>query len=114
MQLKRNTYSNLMLSIISFLGILLMNSTQLFATDVVPKIGYIPASFPRDPVQVNIFVEHLALGQVLQPLVESDRDGNVIPGVASSWTILNDGRVVRFKLNRGIRFSNGTPIKAAD
>jgi peptide/nickel transport system substrate-binding protein len=37
----------------------------------------------------------------------------VVPDIASSWTSSPDGRVWRFHLHRGLRFSDGTPVDAA-
>ncbi len=79
-----------------------------------PSIGYFPRSFPRDPVNVNIYLEHLLLGQVIEPLVESAPDGRIVPAVAESWTIKNEGKDIEFTIRNGITFSNGKPVTSAD
>jgi ABC-type transport system substrate-binding protein len=40
--------------------------------------------------------------------------GSVVPGLASSWTITAGGTVYTFKLRPGLKFSDGTPLVAAD
>src|SRR5438445_4056219 len=34
------------------------------------------------------------------------------PGLAESWTVFPDGKVLTFKLSRGVEFHDGIPIKA--
>ncbi|MGI9344226.1 MAG: peptide ABC transporter substrate-binding protein [Gammaproteobacteria bacterium] len=41
-------------------------------------------------------------------------DGTVVPGVAKSWEISDDGTVYTFKLRENARWSNGDPVTAYD
>lgn len=41
-------------------------------------------------------------------------DGAVIPGVAETWDVSEDGRVYTFRLRRNARWSNGDPVTAYD
>jgi len=41
-------------------------------------------------------------------------DGRVIPGVAESWEVSEDGTVYTFKLRRNAKWSNGDPVTAHD
>jgi len=41
-------------------------------------------------------------------------DGSVIPGVAKSWDVSEDGRIYMFYLRDDARWSNGDPVTAAD
>lgn len=49
---------------------------------------------------------------VLESLVKVDFDGQMVPGLAESWSQTNDTTWV-FKLRNGITFSNGEPFNAA-
>lgn len=80
----------------------------------IPSVGYFPRSFPRDPVSVNIYMEHILLGQIIEPLVENSPDGKIVPAVAESWRILQGGREVEFTIRKGIKFSNGKLVTAED
>ena len=40
--------------------------------------------------------------------------GELVPAVAESWTISDDGRVYRFRLRSDARWSNGDPLTAED
>ncbi|MGC8465423.1 MAG: ABC transporter substrate-binding protein [Acidimicrobiales bacterium] len=51
---------------------------------------------------------------VLQHLVELAPNGSLQPTLATSWTLSKDRRVYTFKIRRGVHFSNGDPLTAAD
>jgi peptide/nickel transport system substrate-binding protein len=44
----------------------------------------------------------------------SERDLSPVPGLARSWTISADKRSVTFKLQSGVRWSDGEPLTSAD
>lgn len=100
--------------LISSFGWVSMNSAYGLAKEEIPSFGYVPPTFPRDPVDVNEFYEHILLGQILEPLVESDRLGQTIPGAAERWEFKNNGTTVKFVLRKDIKFSNGQALTAAD
>lgn len=84
------------------------------ANDGVKKYGYVPVTFPRDPAEVNLFAEHIVLGQIIEPIVDTDQFGKVIPGIAESWTFEDKGLTVHFKIKKDRKFSNGKTITAKD
>lgn len=48
------------------------------------------------------------------PLIELDKDFNVVPAAAESWDVSEDGRTWTFKLREGQVWSDGTPLTAHD
>ena len=48
------------------------------------------------------------------PLIELDKDFNVVPAAAESWDVSEDGRVWTFNLRPGQVWSDGTPLTARD
>lgn len=52
------------------------------------------------------------LYNVYEGLVKLDNDGTVIPLLAKSWTVSDDGLVYDFQLNAGVTFSDGSPFTA--
>jgi MarR-like DNA-binding transcriptional regulator SgrR of sgrS sRNA len=80
----------------------------------VPTVGNFPISFPRDTTEVNVFLEHVLLGQTLEPLIETGVDGSLIPAVASRWEVLNGGTLIKFQLRKNIQFSDGKIVTASD
>ena len=48
-------------------------------------------------------------------LVRYDREWKkIIPNLAKSWEVSDDGRVYTFKLREGLKWNNGTPFTSAD
>jgi peptide/nickel transport system substrate-binding protein len=47
-------------------------------------------------------------------LVTLDADYRIIPDLATSWTIADDGRTYTFQLARGVQWHDGQPFTAAD
>lgn len=54
------------------------------------------------------------LAQVFEGLTAFDAQSHVQPALAKSWSVAQGGRSVTFTLRSGIRFSDGTPIRAQD
>jgi len=52
------------------------------------------------------------LYNVYEGLVKLDNDGNILPLLAKSWTVSDDGLVYDFTLNEGVTFSDGSPFTA--
>lgn len=55
---------------------------------------------------------------VFNRLVEMQSDGSggvaIVPSLAESWEISEDGRVYTFRLRDGVTFSNGSPLTSSD
>ena len=90
--------------------------------------GPVMAQTPRDVVVIGMEAEPpgldpgQALGlhtlrvthQLFETLVTTPDDStDVVPGLAESWQVSSDGLAWTFKLRRGIRFHDGTPLDAA-
>lgn len=101
------------LSILVFLlgGLVAMSANSLTS---IKKYGYVPLTFPRDPAEVNLFAEHIVLGQIIEPIVDTDKFGNLTAGIAESWTFENKGLTIRIKIKKDRLFSNGNKITAKD
>jgi len=54
------------------------------------------------------------LRDMLEGLVAYNAKGEAVPGQASKWEISDDGKLYRFTLRDGIKWSNGDPVKASD
>ncbi|RYE52061.1 MAG: ABC transporter substrate-binding protein, partial [Rhizobiaceae bacterium] len=51
---------------------------------------------------------------VFEGLTRIDQTGAVLPGLASTWTVSEDGLTYRFTLNDGVTFHDGTAFDAED
>ena len=67
-----------------------------------------------DPTQATDSQSIQVLRSITYPLAYFDADLNIVPGLASSWDISEDGMTITFHLADGIAYSNGDPIVAAD
>jgi ABC-type oligopeptide transport system substrate-binding subunit len=52
--------------------------------------------------------------QLFEGLVQLDPRMHVVPRLATRWEVLTGGRVYRFYLQKGLRWSDGTPLTAHD
>jgi len=52
--------------------------------------------------------------QLFEGLLNQDAQGNVIPGVATDWTVSEDGLTYTFNLRPEAKWSNGEPVTASD
>src|SRR6185436_14128435 len=51
---------------------------------------------------------------LFEGLVNEAPNGDIVPGVAESWTMSDDGKTYVFHLRHDARWSNGDPVTAAD
>lgn len=67
-----------------------------------------------DPHHASGDWENRILGDYIEGLVAEDANADAIPGQAESWDISDDGLVYTFHLRDGIKWTDGTPVTAAD
>ena len=67
-----------------------------------------------DPQRARSSESHQILRDLCEGLTTLGKQGDVAPGVASSWTLSPDGKTYTFKLRTNARWSNGDRIVAAD
>ena len=98
------------------------------ATGTTGTTGSTTAAPVRDDIKIALGGEVLALSifnsnithdtmnakLVYDCLIENDKDGNIIPCLAKSWDISNDGMVYTFHLKEGVKFHNGQEMTSAD
>ncbi len=54
------------------------------------------------------------MDQVFDGLFDTDEAGNLVPDLAESYTVSDDGTIYTFKLKEGVKFHNGKDFKAED
>jgi peptide/nickel transport system substrate-binding protein len=68
-----------------------------------------------DPQGSNTDANMMAFLLTHQTIVDIDPDtGEIIPGLASSWTVSEDGCTFTFEVPEGVKFSDGTPFVIED
>ena len=58
-------------------------------------------------------VAEVVHGNVLETLVKVQEDGSVVPSLAQSWSVSQNGRVYTFSLRQGVQFHDGTAMDAS-
>lgn len=72
------------------------------------KPGSLDPALAEDIHAFNILTD------IYEGLVAESASGEVVPGVAKSWSVSDDGLVYTFKLRSSVRWSNGDPLTAKD
>ena len=68
-----------------------------------------------DTVDFQCTSIHYTIAQnVFDRLTETENDGQILPALARSWEISEDGRVYTFHLRENVTFSNGSALTASD
>lgn len=67
-----------------------------------------------DPAKASNSQDFTVVGLLYGGLVRLDGDLKVIPELAESWTVSDDGLKYTFTLRKGAAFADGTPIIASD
>jgi peptide/nickel transport system substrate-binding protein len=68
-----------------------------------------------DPtVSTSQEIPRVVYNNVHEGLVRLDRDGSIVPALAESWRIAEDGRSITFRVRRGVRFHDGSPLTLED
>ena len=69
-----------------------------------------------DPAESFEFSGNDMLNNVYDTLVELDPAdlGTLVPGLAESWSLADDGTTYTFKLRDGVKFHSGNPVTAED
>ncbi|WP_285021416.1 ABC transporter substrate-binding protein [Novosphingobium sp. fls2-241-R2A-195] len=66
-----------------------------------------------DPVTSRTGADINTVSLAYASLTRLDKDGNVQPALAQSWTYSPDGRTLTFQLRDKLKFTDGTPLDAA-
>ncbi len=64
-----------------------------------------------DPYFVQQVAGEAVMKALFDHLIERDFDGNLVPGLAESWKVVDD-KTIEFKLRQGVTFHNGEPFDA--
>jgi oligopeptide transport system substrate-binding protein len=67
-----------------------------------------------DPAMTATSTSMAPVSMVFTGLVALDNNQKVVPELADTWSISNDGLTYTFKLKSGLKFSDGTPLTSTD
>ncbi|MEL7647953.1 MAG: ABC transporter substrate-binding protein [Sedimentibacter sp.] len=67
-----------------------------------------------DPVKSNDSTSQYVHYQIFDTLIREEKDGTLVPSLAESWEISEDGKEVVFNLRKNVKFHNGEVMTADD
>lgn len=107
---------NVLKATVFAVGLLALNGAAIAPAlaEVVYNRGSAAEPESVDPHKTSTVYEAHILRDLFQGLVMQDKDANLIPGAAESWTVSDDGTVYTFKLRANGLWSDGSPVTAED
>jgi len=117
---KLNILSKLLIA--ALFGLLSLGLAQELPADAAPadeQVLRVPCDNTRNEVTfdfaVSVYQRYACISDLFQDtLIDLDKDFNVIPASAESWSVSEDGLTWTFKLKEGLMWSDGTPLTAYD
>lgn len=102
-------------TVISLIAGMAMLSNPAFAAKDTIVLG-VPLEPPHlDPTAgAAAAIDEIVYANVFEGLTRIDRNGEVIPALAESWEISDDGKTYLFKLRTGVNFHDGSAFDAED
>lgn len=80
----------------------------------VLRVATVSEATSLDPITTNNVPSSIIFMQIHDSLVTYDQELNLIPMLASSWELSEDGRTYTFELREGVTFHNGETFTADD
>lgn len=65
-----------------------------------------------DPNLSSAYVDRQVMASLYDKLVDVNRQGEIVPVLAESYEVSDDGKEYTFELRRGVKFHDGTPFNA--
>ncbi|MDQ5858027.1 MAG: ABC transporter substrate-binding protein [Acidobacteriota bacterium] len=94
-----------------------LTATEKALEEDVPQGGTLVVAMANpiadvEPSTFQTTEESEVVANVVETLVTTDAQGNLVPALAEHWALEDQGRAVRLRLRRDIVFSDGTPLTA--
>lgn len=80
----------------------------------VLRVATVSEATSLDPITTNNVPSSIIFMQIHDSLITYDEELNLIPMLASSWQLSDDGLTYTFELRDDVTFHNGDPFTAAD
>lgn len=76
--------------------------------------GVSQIAFSSDPLDYDYLTHHLAFSSVYAKLVSKEKNGEMFPMLASSWSNSNNFKEWKFKIRKDLTYSDGSKISIED
>lgn len=67
-----------------------------------------------DPAQSTDSYSNKVINMVFDTLIDMDADSQFVPGLATEWTVSDDGMEIVFKIRENVKFQNGEILTPSD
>ncbi|MFC5583609.1 ABC transporter substrate-binding protein [Nitratireductor kimnyeongensis] len=102
-------------SVIGGATLLLMAGSAALAARTDLVIGVVLEPPHLDPTaSAAAAIDEILYSNLFQGLTRIGRNGEVLPALAESWEVSDDGKIYTFKLRSGVTFHDGTTFDAED
>jgi peptide/nickel transport system substrate-binding protein len=102
-------------SILTATALALASSTAAFAARTDLVLGVVLEPPHLDPTAgAAAAIDEVVYANVFEGLTRIGPKGEVLPALAESWTISDDGKTYTFKLHTGVKFHDGSDFNADD
>lgn len=101
------------LSAAALIGSLLIGASPALAEAVLHR-GNAGEPQTLDQAHTSINIEAFILKDLYEGLTIYDAAAKIVPGVAETWELSDDGTVYTFKLRADAKWSDGSPVTAED
>lgn len=104
--------------IVAVIGIQVYNQFTSNVTGEAQEDKVLNLSVASEPVMDPAFVTDSysmpMIKNILEGLTRPTNDGEIVPAMAESWDVSEDGKTYTFHLREGIQWNNGDPVTAND
>lgn len=103
--------------ILSLAGLLACSvaATPIYAAETELTMGMQLEPPHLDPTgAAAAAIDEIVYANIFEGLTRFTADGSVVPALAKSWTVSEDGLVYTFTLHSGVKFHDGTTMDAED
>ncbi|OGP56613.1 MAG: hypothetical protein A2V65_08640 [Deltaproteobacteria bacterium RBG_13_49_15] len=105
-------------SMIVLLAVALMVPVQWALADTPQKGGNLIVCKPAEPPGLDptantaAAIDRVVYSNIYEGLIKVNRNGEFIPGLATTWSVSANGKIYTFSLRKGVTFHNGEPFNS--
>lgn len=97
------------------IGVIAVGFAPMAAAETAVVIGLQQEPTSLDPTaEATASIDGMLTHNVYESLVSVTEDGEVVPDLAESWTVSDDGLTYTFTLRDGVKFHDGSDLDSAD
>lgn len=76
--------------------------------------GVTAIAFSSDPLDYDYYTHHYAFSSIFAKLISAEKNGEIFPMIASSWSHQDEFKIWKFKIRSDLTYSNGDKILIED